>query len=47
MKELIAMRRARVPRIPGAAPTVSPRKTSADPGGLTTGKIDASTKKNV
>jgi hypothetical protein len=34
-------------RISGVVPRVSPRKTSADPGGLTTGKIAASTRKNV
>src|SRR5262245_29074685 len=39
--EFLAMRQARTRRISGVAPRVSPRKTSADPGGLTTGKIAA------
>ena len=34
-------------RISGVAPRVKPKKTSADPGGLTTGKIAASTRRNV
>jgi hypothetical protein len=34
-------------RISGVTPRVKPKKTSADPGGLTTGKIAASTRRNV
>jgi hypothetical protein len=34
-------------RVSGEAPRVKPKKTSADPGGLTTGKIAASTRRKV
>ena len=47
MKELRATRQARRRRISGVVPRVSPKNTSADPGGLTTGKIAASTRRNA
>jgi hypothetical protein len=43
----MATRRARRRRISGVAPSVNPKKMSADPGGLTTGKIAAITNRNV
>jgi hypothetical protein len=39
--EFLATRLARRRRVSGEAPRVKPKKTSADPGGLTTGKIAA------
>src|SRR5688572_7064519 len=45
--EFRATRQARMRRISGVAPRVKPKKTSADPGGLTTGKIAASTRRKV
>src|SRR5581483_11818857 len=45
--EFMATRLARIRRISGVAPRVKARKTSADPGGLTIGKIAASTSRKV
>jgi hypothetical protein len=45
--ELIATRRAKLPRISVDARRVRVRKTSADPGGFTIGKTAASTISNV